>query len=67
VLSQEKGAVERYIEFLSSGGSDYPINLLKETGVDMTTSAPFDKTMAVMNRTIDEIERLLDEKNGGQP
>jgi oligoendopeptidase F len=67
VLSEEAGAVQRYIEFLSSGGSDYPINLLKETGVDMTTSAPFDKTMAVMNRTIDEIEKFLDEKNGGQP
>jgi oligoendopeptidase F len=67
VLSEEAGAVERYIEFLSSGGSDYPINLLKETGVDMTTSAPFDKTMAVMNRTVDEIEKLLAEKKSGRP
>jgi len=59
VLGKEKGAVERYIEFLSSGGSDYPINLLKKAGVDMTLREPFDKTMAAMNRTIDEIETIL--------
>ena len=59
MLGKEKGAVERYIEFLSSGGSDYPINLLKKAGVDMTLREPFDKTMAAMNRTIDEIETIL--------
>jgi len=60
VLSKEEDAVEKYIEFLSSGGSDYPINLLKKAGVDMTGSEPFDKTIAVMNRTMDEIEEILD-------
>ena len=59
VLSNEKGAVEKYIEFLSSGGSDYPIELLKTAGVDMTTAEPFNKTMAAMNRTMDEIDLLL--------
>ncbi len=62
VLNKENGAVEKYIEFLSSGGSDYPINLLKEAGVDMTTPDPFNKTMAAMNRTIDEIEKILVKK-----
>jgi len=60
VLSKQEGAVEKYIEFLSSGGSDYPINLLKKAGVDMTSSEPFDKTIAVMNRTMDEIEAILE-------
>lgn len=60
ILQREKGAVEKYLNFISAGGSDYPINLLKEAGVDMTTSDPFDKTMVVMNRTIDEIEKILD-------
>jgi oligoendopeptidase F len=63
VLSKEKGAVERYIEFLSAGGSDYPIELLKKAGVDMTSGEPFDKTMTVMNRTMDEIEAVLKRKN----
>jgi oligoendopeptidase F len=63
VLGKEKGAVEKYIEFISSGGSEYPIDLLKKAGVDMTTAEPFNKTMTAMNRTMDEIEEILDKKN----
>ncbi|UCF42805.1 MAG: oligoendopeptidase F, partial [Planctomycetota bacterium] len=59
VLSNEQRAVEKYIEFLSSGGSNYPIELLKTAGVDMTTPDPFNKTIDAMNRTMDEIELLL--------
>ena len=62
VLSKEKGTVGKYIEFISSGGSDYPIELLKKAGVDMTDAEPFNKTMTAMNRTMDEIEAILDKK-----
>ncbi len=62
VLAKEKGAVGKYIEFISSGGSDYPIELLKKAGVDMTGAEPFNKTMTAMNRTMDEIEAILDKK-----
>lgn len=62
VLGKEEGMVEKYIEFLSSGGSDYPIDLLKKAGVDMTGAEPFNKTMTAMNRTMDEIEKILKEK-----
>lgn len=62
VLSGQKGAVEKYINFISSGGSDYPIELLKKAGVDMTTREPFDKTMTVMNRTMDQIEAILEKR-----
>jgi oligoendopeptidase F len=62
VLGGEKGTVEKYIEFLSSGGSDYPIELLKKAGVDMTSPEPFNKTMVAMNRTMDEIEAILKKK-----
>ncbi|HUT30895.1 MAG TPA: oligoendopeptidase F [Sedimentisphaerales bacterium] len=65
VLSGGKGEVEKYIQFISSGGSDYPIALLKKAGVDMTTREPFDKTMTVMNRTMDEIETILQKQAGG--
>lgn len=60
VLSQEKGALAKYIAFLSSGSSDYPVELLKKAGVDMTTSEPFDKSIKTMNEIMDEIERILD-------
>ena len=59
MLSGDEVATRRYIELLSSGGSDYPINLLKEAGVDMTTSAPFELTMKKTNRVIDEMERII--------
>jgi oligoendopeptidase F len=63
ILSREVGALEKYIEFLSSGGSDYPIELLKKAGVDMTGPEPFNKTMIAMNRTMDEIEAILEKKD----
>jgi oligoendopeptidase F len=59
VLNQEAGATEKYLKFLSSGSSDYPIELLKLAGVDMTTSEPFDKAIDSMNALMDEIEELL--------
>ncbi|MDM7924901.1 MAG: M3 family metallopeptidase, partial [bacterium] len=62
VLAGEKGALDRYLEFLSSGGRDYPIALLRRAGVDMTTAEPFRLTMEAMNRTMDEIEKILDRK-----
>ena len=62
VMSGDKNATDKYIEFLSAGGSAYPIDLLKKAGVDMTTSEPFDKTIASMNKVMDEIEKILDKK-----
>ncbi len=62
VLSGDKQALENYLAFLSSGGSDYPIELLKKAGVDMTASEPFDKTIDAMNKVMDEIETILDKK-----
>jgi len=62
VLNKEKNAVANYIKFISAGGSEYPIDLLRKAGVDMTTPEPFKKTMAVMNKTMDEIEAILKKK-----
>ncbi len=62
VLSGAPGAAKRYLDFLSSGGSEYPIPTLKKAGVDMLTSEPFDKTMAEMNRIMDQIEAILASK-----
>ncbi len=62
VLNNEPGAVDHYIAFLSSGSSDYPINLLKKAGVDMTSREPFTKAMAAMDRVMDEIEDILKRK-----
>ena len=50
---------DAYLRMLSSGSSKYPIDLLKDAGVDMTTSAPFNAAMAEMNSVMDEMEKLL--------
>lgn len=58
-LQGDRKVIEKYLKFLSAGGSDYPIELLKLAGVDMTTSQPFELTMRKMNRVMDEIEEIL--------
>ena len=62
VISGDKEALKKYMTFLSAGGSDYPIELLKNAGVDMTSSEPFDKAIESMNKVMDEIEKILDKK-----
>jgi oligoendopeptidase F len=56
-----KGTARRdaYLQMLESGSSKYPVDLLKEAGVDMTTSAPFQAAMREMNAIMDEMEKLL--------
>lgn len=59
VLAGDPVATKKYLAFLSAGGSKYPIELLKEAGVDMTTSEPLDLTVKKMNRVMDEMEATL--------
>jgi oligoendopeptidase F len=59
---QEKGKHKvdnAYLNMLKSGGSKYPIELLKDVGVDMTTRAPFDAAIGEMNKIMDEVEAIL--------
>ncbi|MBP7147929.1 MAG: oligoendopeptidase F [Acidobacteria bacterium] len=50
---------DAYLQMLSSGSSEYPIELLRGAGVDMTTSAPFNAAVAEMNRIMDEMDKIL--------
>ena len=59
VKSGDADATRRYLAFLNAGGSKYPIELLKDAGVDMTTDEPLDLTVRQMNRVMDEMERIL--------
>jgi oligoendopeptidase F len=49
---------DAYLRMLSSGSSKYPMELLRDAGVDMSTSAPFDSAMREMNSVMDEIEKI---------
>ncbi len=57
-------ARDAYLAMLSSGSSKYPIDLLKDAGVDMTTSAPFRAAMQEMNAVMDRIEAILGKRGG---
>ena len=59
VKNGDADARRKYLAFLSAGGSKYPIDLLKDAGVDMTTDEPLDLTMKAMTRVMDEMETLL--------
>jgi oligoendopeptidase F len=59
VKAGDPEAKKRYLAFLSAGGSKYPVELLKDAGVDMTTDEPLDLTIKLMNRIMDEMEKLL--------
>lgn len=56
ILKGEENVVDKYIGFLKKGGSDYPINILKDAGVDMTTAAPLEATIARFNELLDMLE-----------
>ncbi|MDT8862739.1 oligoendopeptidase F [Alkalihalobacillus sp. MEB130] len=61
ILEEGETAVQRYLEFLKAGSSDYPIEVLKHAGVDMTSSEPIEQALAVFEKTLTEMEQLLDQ------
>lgn len=52
-------AVKKYLDFLKSGSSDYPINILEKAGVNMNSQEPILAVTNKMNKIIDEIENLI--------
>ena len=55
-----QAALDNYLGLLKAGGSDYPVDLLKDAGLDMTTRAPYDAVIDRMDNVMDQIEALLD-------
>jgi oligoendopeptidase F len=62
VKAGDPDAKKRYLAFLSAGGSRYPVDLLKDAGVDMTSDEPLDLTIRKMNQIMDEMEKILAKK-----
>ncbi len=59
ILAGRPGAVANYRDFLTRGGSDHPIELLKIAGVDMTDPQPIVETLDTFRRTLDALRPLL--------
>ncbi len=59
VLDGKEGAIENYMQFLQSGGSDYPIEILKKAGVDMSSPEPVEEAMQLFDSLVIQMEELL--------
>ena len=63
ILEEGEPARERYLTMLKSGSNDYPIELLKKAGIDMTSAAPIEATIEVFDKLVDQLEQALDDMN----
>ncbi len=63
ILAGEPGALEAYLNFLKSGSSEYPNDLLKKAGVDLTTPKPIQATCDLLADLVDQLGELLHEEN----
>ena len=59
VKSEGQPAVQKYLDFLKAGSSDYPINILNKAGVNMNSLEPILAVTKKMNQLIDQIENLI--------
>ncbi|WP_423189703.1 oligoendopeptidase F [Alkalibacterium sp. f15] len=60
ILKGEEGSLDKYLSYLKSGSSDYPIEVMKKAGVDMTERDYLERAMAVFAERLDELEKALD-------
>jgi oligoendopeptidase F len=58
ILTQGEPALANYITFLKKGGSDYPLNLLKTAGVDLSTPRPVQDALRLFGQLLDRLEEL---------
>ena len=63
ILEEGEPARERYLTMLKSGSNDYPIELLKKAGIDMTSAAPIEATIEVFDELVDQLEQALEDMN----
>lgn len=59
ILSEGKEAVNRYIEFLKSGGSEYPLDQLRRAGVDMEKKESVEKALDVFRELVEKLEKEI--------
>ena len=59
MLTGGPAEVERYLGFMKSGGSKFPLPTLQEAGVDMLSPAPVERTLQLFARRVEELESLL--------
>ncbi|MHC5250841.1 oligoendopeptidase F [Listeria kieliensis] len=58
ILHEGTQAVEAYLDYLKAGSSDFPIEVLKRAGVDMTSSQVIEDALKVFEARLIELEKL---------
>jgi oligoendopeptidase F len=61
IISGDEMATQKYLKMLAQGGSNYPVELLKEAGVDMTQPEAVNATLALFADLVGQVEKLLEE------
>lgn len=61
IWEKEPGALDAYLTYLKAGNSDYPVEVMKKAGVDMTQAAYIEDAMAVFEQRLNELEALVEE------
>lgn len=59
IVDGEEGALDKYLTYLKSGNSDYPIEVMKRAGVDMTKKDYIESAMCVFEARLNELEKLV--------
>lgn len=60
VVHGTQADIDCYLDYLKAGNSDYPLNVIKKAGVDMTTSAYLDAAFRIFEERLDELEALIE-------
>ncbi len=61
IIDNKNNMKEKYLKFLTKGGCDYPVNLLKEIGIDLTKPKVINEAIDYMDYLIDEFNRISEE------
>ncbi|WP_270492983.1 oligoendopeptidase F [Enterococcus thailandicus] len=61
IWAKEPDALGNYLAYLKAGNSDYPVEVMKKAGVDMTQAAYIEDAMAMFEKRLDELEALIGE------
>jgi oligoendopeptidase F len=64
IVDQGQPAVDKYLNFLSAGSSEYPLDILKEAGADMLSGEPVRAALEKFDQLVDEMTRLMEEQEG---
>ena len=60
IWDQEPHALDKYLTYLKSGNSDYPVEVMKKAGVDMTKSDYIEAAMKMFEKRLNELEELIE-------